>query len=204
MQALGNMAARPVALRFGRRDHSQPAHSGDEPASGPPALTISPSTLPPSTLPPSPPPYPPDEPPGTNQGVPLNFFYQHPDTGEFHHSHGLVALLELARAGERPMPMDATPSESSEYEEGELPDSPDTAVTSRPIPSRPVPSSMEPDAGFSLPFIPLSRRRTAHSNPERPAVDGDQSTGVPSSSPTGGGAASGQDAGYPPAFYELA
>jgi hypothetical protein len=80
----------------------------------------------------SPPPYPPDEVAGAGQGVPLNFFYQHPRTGELHHSAGLVALLNLARDGERDLQTTATPTESSDYEEGQLQDSPESEVTSSP------------------------------------------------------------------------
>lgn len=213
MQALGNLTARPMALRFGRRDHTQPAHSGEAPVSDPSALTLPPSSRPlsffspssrppsihpPSILPPSPPPAPPDEAPGAEQGAPLNFFYQHPNTGEFHHSHGLVALLELARRGERPLPMDATPTESSEYEEGELPDSPGTEGVSRP-----ALSSSAPNPGFLLRLIPPYRRPSTP-YPERPAAVRGEAANVPSSSPADEEDSSGPGAGYPPAFYELA
>ncbi len=190
MQPITTLTTSPHSLRFGRNERPSPAPA--EPIEQPMERgenAANRQPLPPIHLPVGP--------TQLGQGGALNFFYHNPDSGHVQRSHDIVALLDLAIAGERELQNASSSEEVSEGEDGQLPEE----GHSRPL----LFSAEDTVSPFELAtppfFLPseailgLAARaegRGSHSNRHRPTDQNGQVVLNP------------QGGGYHSAFYELA
>lgn len=173
MQPLTTLTTPYNALRFGRNERPSPASA--EPLEQPREQgenATDRQPLPPVHLPVGP--------TQLGQGGALNFFYRNPGTGHVQRSNDIVALLNLAVAGERHLQDASSSSEESSGSDGR-----------QPIEARPL--------------LPALRRTDSSSRVFRPQWPLRQQHPVSAPEPINGAVTlNPQGTGYQSAFYELA